>query len=445
MMHNETSRRSRSAAPPPARRLIGVALATALALTGCAGQGQQKDQGSSKSGGRVTVTFWNGFTGPDRAALEDLVKKYNASQSKVTVNMEISPWDVFYQKLLPSIGAGKGPDLMAMDSVQLPQYASRGVLRPMDSFYSDSKNETDKLVKAAVDATNWQGKRYGVPMNFTTLLLYWNKQMFKDAGVDPNTPPKTWDDFQADAKKLTQDTNNDGKPEQYGIALADHATVAMWPILFWGNGGGVVSDDGKKSMLGDPKTIQAMQSWGDLVRNQHISPVGLGGADADKLFQTKKAAMEIVGPWMTTGFRDAGIDFGLAAPPAGPAGPVTLGTSVSFAVNAKTSDAKAQAAQDFIKFWNTKDSQKSWALGSGFPPNRTDISATDLKDNPYVVSFGEPAGTSKFYLANVKEYTKVNDTVFTPALQKVLSGQGTAQDLFPKASAELQQVLDSQG
>jgi multiple sugar transport system substrate-binding protein len=147
---------------------------------------------------------------------------------------------------------------------------------------------------------------------------------------------------------------------------------------------------------------------------------------------------------MTTGFKDAGIDFGLAAPPAGPAGPVTLGTSVSFAVNAKTTDQKAQAAREFIKFWNTKDSQKYWALGSGFPPNRTDITADELKGNPYVVAFGEPAGTSKFYLANVKEFTKVNDTIYTPALQKVLNGKGTPQDLFPKASTQIQQVLDSQ-
>jgi multiple sugar transport system substrate-binding protein len=358
--------------------------------------------------------------------------------------MEISPWDVFFQKLMPSLSAGKGPDLMAMDSAQLPQYASRGVLRQMDGYYQDAKNESDKLVKPAVHAANWQGQHYGVPMTFTTLLLYWNKSMFSAAGLDPNTAPRNWAEFEAAAKKLTKDTDGDGKPEQYGLALADHATIAMWPILLWGNGGGVVSDDGKKSLLGDPKTIEAMDRWGSLVRNEHVSPIGLGGADADKLFQTKKAAMEIVGPWMTTGFKEAGIDFGLAPPPAGPAGPVTLGTSVSFAVSSKTSDEKARAAQDFIKFWNTKDSQKYWALNSGFPPNRTDIPADDLKQNPHIVAFGQPADTAKFYLANVKEFTKVNDTIFTPALQMVLNGKGSAQDLFTKASQDLQQVLNSQ-
>jgi multiple sugar transport system substrate-binding protein len=372
------------------RRWLGAVCAALLMLTACAGQGQQqKDEGDS--GGKVTLSFWNGFTGPDRAAVEGLVKQYNASQDKVTVTMQISPWDVFFQKLLPSIAAGKGPDLMAMDSVQLPQYASRGVLAPLDDWYGDSANGSGNLVQSAVDATRW-----------------------------------------------------DGKPEQYGLSIADHATIAMWPILFWGNGGGVVSADGKKSMLGDPKTIQAMDQWGRLVREDHIAPVGLAGADADKLFQSKKAAMEIVGPWMTTGFKDAGIDFGLAPPPAGPAGPVTLGTSVSFAVNAKTSDTKAKAAREFMTFWNSHKSQVYWAVNSGFPPNRTDIKPAEISKNPYVAAFGEPAGTSKFYLAQVKQFTKVNDDSFEPALQKVLNGKGSAQEIFPQASKDIQSALDGQ-
>lgn len=427
------------------KRLAALTAAGALALSGCAGQGQEQADEPAEQSGLVTVSFWNGFTGPDRAAVEGLVEQYNESQSKVRVEMEISPWDVFFQKLLPSISSGKGPDLMGMDAAQLPQYAARGVLRPLDDYYEDPATEADQLAGAAVDATTWEGTRFGVPMNFTTLLLYWNKDMFKAAGLDPEAPPTNWDEFESMAKQLTMDSNGDGKPEQYGLAIADHATIAMWPILLWGNGGGVVSDDGKTSLLGRPETIGAMERWGSLVRENKIAPIGLSGADADKLFQSKKAAMEIVGPWMTTGFTDAGIDFGLAAPPAGPAGPVTLGTSVSFAVNAKTTDAKAAAAQDFVRFWNSRESQTYWSLNSGFPPNRTDIPEEDLAENPHVVAFGEYADTAKFYLSNVKEFSKVNDTIFEPALQKVLNGKGTAQEVFGEASQDLQAVLDSSG
>lgn len=423
-------------------RAAAAAAAAALVLTACGGQGQQEED--EPGDGPVTVAFWNGFTGPDRAAVEGLVNEYNDSQDDVTIEMEISPWDVFFQKLLPSIASGNGPDLMAMDSVQLPQYAERGVLREMDDYYDGGDNEADVLVESAVQATEWDDTRFGVPMNFTTLLLYWNKDMFREAGLDPEAPPTDWTEFQEYAKQLTVDENGDGKPEQYGLAIADHETIAMWPILFWGNGGGVVSEDAETATLGDEATIEAMDQWGSLVRDDKIAPIGLGGADADKLFQSKKAAMEIVGPWMTTGFEDAGIDFGLAPPPAGPAEQVTLGTSVSFAVNAKSSDGTADGAMDFIRFWNSKESQVYWSVNSGFPPNRTDIAAEELSENPYVAAFAEPADQSQFYLAGVKDFTKVNETLFEPALQRVLNGEGDAAEIFPEAAAEIQALLDEQ-
>ena len=422
------------------RALAVLAVAGMLVLAGCAGRGQQSEE--SNASGPVTLKFWNGFTGPDRPAVEELVKRFNESQDQAKIQMEIMPWDVFFDKLLPSLSSGTGPDIAGMDTAQVPQYAVKKALKPVDDYYTQSGNEADKLIPAAVQGATFEGTKYSVPMNFTTLLLYWNKGMFKEAGLDPERPPANWDQFADYAKKLTKDTNGDGKPEQYGLAIADHETIAMWPILFWQNGGGVVSEDGKKAMLGDPATIQAANHWVDLVRNDKIAPIGLGGADADKLFQSKKAAMEIVGPWMTTGFKDAGIDFGLAMPPAGPKEAVTLGTSVGFTVSAKADQRKTEAAYEFFKFWNSKESQVYWSVHSGFPPNRTDISAAELKENPYVAAFAAPADKSRFYLSNVQEFQKVNETLFEPALQRVLNGKANVQDAFGKASSDIQTVLD---
>jgi multiple sugar transport system substrate-binding protein len=420
--------------------VAALAVATSLALTGCTGQGGSSNGDKASGDGKVTLKFWNGFTGPDRPALEELVKRYNNSQDKITVQMEIMPWDVFFQKLLPSFTSNNGPDMVAMDAAQMPQYAARGVLAPLDGYYQDA--DAKNLVTPAVDATAYKGTHYGVPMNFTTLMLYWNKDMFKAAGLDPSKPPTTWQEFADAAKKTTKDTNNDGKPEQYGLAIADHATIPMWPILLWQNGGGVVSQDGAKATLGDAATIEAMEYWRKLVVENKIAPVGLGGADSDKLFQSKKAAMEIVGPWMTSGFKEAGIDFGLAMPPAGKE-KVTLGTSVAFGVNKRAGDAKSKAAMEFMKFWNSKESQTYWSVQAGFPPTRTDIPADALSANPYVAEFAKYADQSRFYLANVRDFAKVNDEIFQPALQQVLNGKGSTQDIFGKASTQLQSALDS--
>lgn len=441
-----------------ARALTRRAAVTAAALllaAGCAGQGTSGDDSPDAAptdgadqpagdGEPVTLTFWNGFTGPDRPAVEELVERFNDSRDDVTIEMEIMPWDVFFQRLLPAYGSGTGPDIVAMDTAQMPQYAERGLLREMADYYDDPESEADALVESAVEAASFQGTSYGVPMNFTTLLLYWNKDMFSEAGLDPESPPTTWDEFADYAQQLTIDENNDGTPEQYGLAIADHATIPMWPILLWQGGGGVVSEDGTTALLGEPETIQAMEFWSDLVINDNIAPVGLGGADADALFQAKRAAMEIVGPWMTTGFADAGIDFGLAMPPAGPAEEVTLGTSVGFALNADLDENAAAAAMDFFRFWNSVESQTYWAVNSGFPPTRTDIPAEDLAENPYVAAFSEHADKSRLYLSNVQEFQEVNENLFEPALQRVLNEQGTVEELFSEAAAEIQAVLDQQ-
>jgi multiple sugar transport system substrate-binding protein len=428
--------------PQSRRKLLAIALLMTLVLAACAGgndEAAEVQEGGPESD--VTLTFWNGFTGPDRPALETLVDRFNEEQDKIEIEMEIMPWDVFFQKILPSLASDEGPDIAAMATEQIPQYAAKGVFAPLDELYDENILDTEALVGPAVDATEFEGQHYGVPMNFTTLLLYWNKDMFREAGLDPEQPPTTWEEWAEYAVKLTKDENGDGKPEQYGYAIADHETIPMWPILIWGNGGEIVAEDGSQAMLDDPATIEAVEYWSDLVVNQKISPVGLAGADADKLFLSKKAAMEVVGPWMTTGFEDAGIDFGLAMVPAGPEQQVTLGTSVAMVLNSKADADTKAAAYEFFKFWNSEESQIYWAVNSGFPPTRTDIDSSQLGENPYVGEFAKYAEQSKFYLPGIPNFTEVNTNNFEPAIQKILNGEGTPEEVLTSTDEQIESVL----
>ena len=416
--------------------LFALALAAVVSLT-FANVGAGK---TARPNATVTLEFWNGFTGPDRPALEAIVKRFNATHDDIQIKMSIMPWDVFYEKLLPSFAANKGPAIVGMASEQMPQYADRGVFAPIGDVYKQGLNK-NTLVKSAVAAGLWEGKYYAVPMNFTTLLLYWNKDMFRKAGL-PNRAPRNWTEWANWAKKLTIDRNNDGKPEQYGYAIADHATIPMWPILIWGAGGDLVSKDKEESRLDDPATIRAVEFWSNLIIKNKISPIGLSGADADNLFLSKKAAMEVVGPWMTTGFKKAGINFGLAMVPKGPKRQVTLGTSVVYAISARLSDDEKKAAYEWLKFWHSKQSQVTWAVGSGFPPTRTDISAAQLKKNPYVSQFAKHAGKSQFYLVGVKNFTQVNTNVFEPAIQRILNRKGTPRSVLTKAAKDMEKYLN---
>ncbi len=423
--------------------IVGAVTATAaLLLSGCAGGGSGGG-GENDPNAKVTLSFWNGFTGPDGPALQQVVDDFNASQDRITVETNIMPWDTLYQKVLTAAAGNDGPDIVAMSASRMPQFVSEGLFQPLDDYYENPDNESDALASAAVTASVFEGSNYGVPVNLATMLMYYNKDLFTAAGLDPEAPPTTWDEFAAMVPKLTVDENGDGKPEQYAIALADHETVPMYQTFLWNAGGGLVSEDGTTSELGSEGSLEALNFWVDLVRDQKASPIGLTGGDADKLFTTGKAAIEIVGPWMTTGFNDAGLNFGLAPAFAGPSDQVTLADVVSMGVPASADETTKQAAYEFFAYWNSAEGQITWAEGSGFPATRADV-ADKITGNPYPAIFGAPdvLSNSRVLLAGVAAGGTITTTIFEPTLQQALNGEGTVDDLFTAASEAVQAELD---
>lgn len=419
-----------------------VAAAASLVLTGCTGQGATGG-GTNDPDAKVTLEFWNGFTGPDGPALQQVVDDFNASQDRITVETNIMPWDTLYQKVLTAASSDDGPDIVAMSASRLPQYADQGLFQAIDDYYENPDFQSDALAEAAVSASMYDGKNYGVPVNLATMMMYYNKDLFSAAGLDPEAPPTTWDEFAAMVPKLTVDENGDGKPEQYAIALADHETVPMYPPFLWNSGGGIVSEDGTTSELDSPASLEALNYWVDLVKNQKASPIGLSGADADKLFQTGKAAIEIVGPWMTTGFEEAGLDFGLAPAFAGPSAQVTLADVVSMSVPVSADETTKQAAYEFFAYWNSTEGQITWAEGSGFPPTRPDV-ASEITDNPYPAIFGaaDVVDNAQVLLPGIAAGGTIMETIFNPSMQKALNGEGSVDDIFAEASKQVQAELD---
>ena len=130
--------------------LFALALAAVVSLT-FANVGAGK---TARPNATVTLEFWNGFTGPDRPALEAIVKRFNATHDDIQIKMSIMPWDVFYEKLLPSFAANKGPAIVGMASEQMQQYADRGVFAPIGDVYKRGLNK-NTLVRSAVAAGLW--------------------------------------------------------------------------------------------------------------------------------------------------------------------------------------------------------------------------------------------------------------------------------------------------
>ncbi|WP_240416005.1 ABC transporter substrate-binding protein [Paenibacillus periandrae] len=402
-------------------------------LTACGSSSTAPETGSkAASEAKVTLTYWNGFTGPDRPAYEELVKRFNDSHPNIQITMEISPWDALLAKLPTSLASGQGPDIASFDSALIPQYAKGNLILPVDDIYG--KGIDPKVMAASlVDAMKYNSKLYAVPANTATLLMYYNKDLFKAAGIA--APPTTWAEWQ-DAIMKTTKTN--GNEKQYGLVLADHATIPMWPILIWGNGGDILSADHKTSMLNDSKTVEALKIWADLVANKRISPVNLTGGDADKIFASGKAAMEINGPWMAGGL--SGVNYGVAPVPSGPAGKATLANAVAMVIGKNTKHK--DEVYEFMKFWNSADAQAYLSSKSGFPPTRTDLNDNPLvKSNPLIPQFAAVANDSRFYLAGMEQFSKIDSDIFTPAIQAITNNKGTVEATMADASKKLDALL----
>ena len=385
----------------------------------------------ARAASAASLTFWNGFTGPDAPTISALVNRFNsANNGSISITQNVLPWADLMTKLLASSAVGQGPDIAAFHLQYLPQFVNAGLVAPVDAAYSHGISAST-VPPDLLRSLKINGHYYGAPANYATLMLYWNKDLFHKAGL--SSAPKTLAEMQADAVKLTHNG-------VYGIALADHATIPMWPILIWQNGGDVVNASHTKSLLDSPKTVQAVSSWATLLKKYHISPLGLAGGDADTYFQSQKAAMEINGPWATAGYTSAHVNYDVAPVPVGPGGPVTLSDAVILVVNPHSSHlAQAQA---FLSWWNQKSQQAYISLKSGFPPARTDMATyAPLQKNPFVVKFARQAPYARFYLAGLKNFDKIDTDVFTPAIQSIEYSRSTPAAALKQAATQMNALL----
>lgn len=382
---------------------------------------------------KTVITFWNGFTGPDRPAMEEIVRMFNESQDEIEVEMTIMPWDSLYQTLLGALSSGEGPDIIGVNFNYVPVYASSGYVTELTPYLQEGTNLDPALwPDALVERLQYDGKFYAAPVNFATLLMYYNIDLFEQAGLDPENPPATWEEWIEALRALTGEGI-------YGIAIGERQTIPNWPILLWGAGGDVIMDG--ESGLNSPETLAALNIWGPLVRDEGISAFGLTGAEADQLFQTGRAAMGITGPWMVNGFLEAGVNFDVTPIPEGPAGPVTLADSVVYMVT--ESSPNKDAAIQFIDYWNSRESQLYWSQQTGFPPARLDLAGDPalFEANEWAAKFAAVVPYSRFFLGGQPDYVQIENDIFVPMIQSITQNVTSIEEAAATADEQLDALL----
>lgn len=345
------------------RRAMTLALLP-LALAGCKDRSQVDEN--------TPLRFWNGFSGPDGQTMKKIVEAYNEKNPKTSFEMQIIPWNTYYDKVTLGMAFGGAPDVFIMQVSRLPQYADADALEPIDSFFAESGLKADDFVETPFKSGFWKGKQYGLPLDCWPLTLYYNKKLFREAGIDH--PPTNLPEFLEDAHKLTKKDKN-GKTVQYGFALAEiHNNLISFMDQFGGN---IIDEAGKKAVLNTPESEQAVNLVKSFFTTEKIAPEPQG-ANAWDSFKTGRAAMVMQGIYMIADLQ-AQKDLEFAAAPVPFLGPkkAVWGGSHMLCIPKGLSPARKKKAWDFIKYLS--DNSIKWAAAGQCPVRKNALESPEFK------------------------------------------------------------------
>lgn len=389
---------------------------------------------AAKPAGKVTLAFWSGFTGSDRPVLEQIVKSFNETSTTTAIEMSTMTWDVLNQKLTASFAASSGPDFFNYGPEILGKYYKMGALTTVDELYDSGMVDKNIFPKSVVEVPVFDGKSVAAPMCVFNVMVYYNKDMFKEAGI--SDIPKTQDELFEVAKKLTK-LDAKGNVTQYGLALAYDS---IFSSLMWGYGLEAIDTTANKCLITQLEQMNVVQKFADYVLKDKISPA-IASTGMDTLFNNKKLAMYINGPWATSGHVSAGVSFDVFDIPAGPSGNKIAGHPL-FYIPTKFMGDKVKNYYEWEKYWTDKAQQAIWAKGTGYPSVRVDMANDEALKGTWAAKFSGAA--DKFTVRNYAKYQnsgKIHDEELKNAWESIALGKATVKDALTKASTKINTYL----
>lgn len=347
-------------------RKIG-AVAAALALVGGMTACSAGASSSGDTGGKVTLDwgFWDqGDAGNKtwQGLADDVHKKY----PNITVKMTHPPFAAYFTKLQSQLAAGNTPCIMSMQSLRLPAFAD--AMEPLGDLVNKTGFKASDWIPAALKAEQVDGKQYAIPYGFSTMLLYYNKDAFKAAGVPEPTPGWTTADFESAAKKITAAT---GKPA-FGQSFSD---LHMFSMLFAYNGATPANSAGKLQLT-TGKMKQAFNWYSGLSTKEKVASVPASSSDipwGEQQFTAGNVAMAVDGDWDLAGnATTAKFNVGVVTLPQGPNGGGTFSANSGFGIS-KTCQHKTEAAEAISVLTGAAGSASAAASGNNTPARTADI------------------------------------------------------------------------
>src|SRR6218665_3912441 len=296
-----------------------------------------------------TLRFATWDSDESLAIQQAIAKKFEEAHPGVKVQVE--PYaDGYDQKLVAAFGAGNPPDVMYMWN--FPQYYTS--LKPLDDLIAKDAKEINPadIPEGLMNTTRVDGKTYGMPSGFTTQVVFYNKDMFKAAGVEEPKDGWTWDDLRAKAAKF-----RDKDKKVYGFAVDAKPDPYDFEQFLWSNGTKYISDDGKTvdGYMNSDAAAQVLDMFADMAKKEEAVTLHVGDdTSGETLFNGQKIAMFQSAMWSKAGIDAAGFSYGVAPLPKFGDKPAHSALGVSAMSIAKDA-AHPDLAWEFVKFFSSPE------------------------------------------------------------------------------------------
>lgn len=413
--------------------LVGCLLL--VALHGCRGE-----RARHAAPDALTLEFWNGFTGPDGATMERIVRAFNREHSDVRVRMQIIPWGTYYDKVTLGLAFGGAPDVFVLHASRLPEYADSRAIRTVDDLISEDDLHVSDFAARTWAATQWNGRQYAIPLDCHPVGLYYNTELFKKAGILDDQgrprPPTNLAEFIDAAKKLTIDADGDGRPEQWGFVYTWLRTNAH--TFLAQHRSGWLSPDCSRSDLDSPNALRAFGLMRSLIHDHRVCPPP-GGIDAWVGFQTGRVGMAIEGIYMLSSLeQQKGLSFAAAECPVFGDRPGVWADSHMLVMPRSISPAKRRAAWRFIRYLS--DNSLEWSRGGQVPVRKSVLAQPEFRRMRVQYEFSKQLP----YVVYMPPSTAMNQILpfGDAAVEAVLQGIKSPEEALAEAARRMNNVLE---
>ena len=398
------------------------------------------------SAARLTLYSWEGVDGI--AEQQQIAENYMKENPGVELVAQSPPGTSsdYLQKVLTQVAAGSPPDVFQIGDGDVAPFAREGRITNLTPFVTGPNGiDPEDFLAGPLEYGKYNGEYYAIPKDFSPLVMYYNKTIFDEAGIEYPNDDWTWEDFEAAARALTVKSGN--RTTRYGATFGNLAETRFMIPFILSNNGDVMNPEATRATgyLDSDATIEAIERIAGLIREGVIarksSMEALGGGD--QMFVSERTAMHFTGIWpMATQFEPAGLDFGTAVLPAMER-PASILFWAGYAMFDTVEDK--ELAWDVLKYFTGPEGQSIMAR-TRMTANKQAAENVGALNDERLVTFYKLADYAEvpFDLKGTPEGVIARD-FFVRALEEIFYTDADVREVFTRTAREIDEEIARQG